>query len=73
MAASVDEIRSAIMSPNFSHTRAGDGCWRSVRWIYHRDSLSPSGVKLASSGDAAIVEPLLRELRNTSPLSPTER
>lgn len=65
-------IADAIKSPKFSHSRAGNGCWRNVRWIYHFDPLSPSGVKLAASGDASIVEPLLREFRNTSPLSPTE-
>lgn len=67
------ELVAAITSPNFSHVRAGDGCWRDVRWIYHRDPNSPSGVSLAASGDATEVEPLLRELRRTSPLSPTER
>lgn len=67
------EIEQAIMDPAFSHTRAGTGCWRDVRWIYHRDPTSPSGVKLACAGDADVVEPLLRSLRNTSPLSPTER
>jgi len=72
MSATVDEIRAAIESPAFSHSRAGDGCWRDVRWIYHRDETSPSGVRLAAGGEAAIVEPLLREVRETSPLSPTE-
>jgi hypothetical protein len=67
------EIRDAITSQRFSHTRAGDGCWRDVRWIYHFDEASPSGVKLAIAGDATVVEPMLRELRRTSPLSPTER
>lgn len=68
-----EQIEAAIRSPNFSHSRAGDGCWRNVRWIYHRDEKSPSGVTLAAGGDAEIVEPLLRSLRGTSPLSPTER
>jgi hypothetical protein len=72
-ASALAEIEAAIRSPNFSHSRAGDGCWRDVRWIYHRDSASPSGVSLACAGDAAVVEPILRALRNTSPLSPTER
>lgn len=73
MSATHEEIRAAIESPAFSHSRAGDGCWRDVRWIYHRDQASPSGVKLAVGGDADVVEPILREVRNTSPLSPTER
>lgn len=67
------EIEQAIMHPAFSHSRAGDGCWRTVRWIYHRDPSSPSGVKLACAGDADVVEPILRRLRETSPLSPAER
>jgi hypothetical protein len=73
MASKYDEVRAAIESPDFSHSRAGDGCWRDVRWIYHRDPTSPSGVRLAAAGDASEVEPLLRQLRDTSPLSPTER
>lgn len=68
-----EDIEAAIANPAFSHSRAGDGCWRDVRWIYHRDSTSPSGVKLACAGDAKVVEPILRRLRDTSPLSPTER
>lgn len=52
--------------------RDGDGCWRDVVWIYHRDTSSPSGVKLAASGDKSIVEPLLRSIVNNSPLSPAE-
>jgi hypothetical protein len=68
-----EEIRAAIADPQFSHARAGDGCWRDVRWIYHRDENSPSGFRLAVGGDAEMVEPILRELRSTSPLSPTER
>lgn len=67
-----DEIRAAVRHPNFSHARAGDGCWRDVRWIYHRDQTSPSGMKLAAGGPADLVEPILREERRTSPLSPTE-
>ena len=73
MTATTQEIEAAIRHPNYSHTRAGDGCWRDVRWVYHRDDASPSGVKLAVGGDASIVEPLLRSIRNNSPLSPTER
>lgn len=73
MSADAMTIEQAIQHPNFSHSRAGDGCWRDVRWIYHRDENSPSGFSLAASGDASEVEPLLRKQRNTSPLSPTER
>ena len=67
------DIREALLSPAFSHCRAGDGCWRDVVWIYHRAPESPSGVLLAAAGDKDVVEPLLRAAQNTSPLSPTER
>lgn len=73
MTTTSEQIEAAIRDPNFSHSRAGDGCWRDVRWIYHRDPESPTGVKLAIGGDAAVVEPLIRSIRSTSPLSPTER
>jgi hypothetical protein len=63
----------AIHHPNFSHCRQGDGCWRDIVWIYHRDHNSPSGVKLAASGESAVVDPLVRAIRRTSALSPTER
>jgi hypothetical protein len=66
-------VADAIASPNFSHARAGSGCWRDVVWLYHRDPESPSGFTLAASGDKSEVEPLLRARRNTSPLSPEER
>ncbi len=71
-AASEVSVADAIASPDFSHARAGDGCWRTVVWIYHRDHKSPSGVSLVASGDKSIVEPLLRNRRNASPLSPDE-
>jgi len=66
-------ITAAIIHPDYSHSRRGDGCWRDVVWLYHRDPMSPSGFKLAASGDASIVEPMLRDLVNNSPLSPAER
>jgi hypothetical protein len=67
------EAREVILSPLFSHTRAGDGCWRNIVWVYHNDPASPSGVSLAAGFEREIAEPILRELRATSPLSPTER
>jgi hypothetical protein len=73
MAGTVQEIENAIRNPRFSHARQGDGCWRNVVWIYHRDENSPSGFKLAEAGDSQIVDPILRSLKNTSALSPTER
>jgi hypothetical protein len=73
MSATQEQIQEAIADPRFSHTRRGDGCWRDVVWIYHSNPDSPSGVTLACSGDADVVEPMLRSLRQSSPLSPTER
>ena len=67
------DIRNAISHPAFSHSRAGEGFLRDWRGIYHFDPASPSGVKLVLGDDAERIEPLLRELRHTSPLSPTER
>lgn len=68
-----EQIKAAIEHPAFSHARAGDGLWRDVRFIYHRDPTSPTGVILAMGADAAIADPILRKLHNTSALSPTER
>ena len=73
MTATPEQIEAAIRDPKFSHSRAGDGRWRDVRWIYHFDTESPTGVKLAIGSDAGVVEPLLRTVQRTSPLSPTER
>ena len=67
------EIEAAVRDPMFSHARQGDGCWRDVVWIYHRDHASPSGYKLAVGGDSAVVDPIIRSVRQTSALSPTER
>ena len=67
------EIEAAVSHPDFSHSRQGSGCWRDLVYIYHRNPKSPTGVTLAMSGDASIVDPIIRRLRNTSALSPTER
>lgn len=67
---------SLLNDPAFSHTRAGTGCWRDVRWIYHRDPKSPSGVILVGSTDEAELAKLWERgaiTRTASPLSPTER
>ena len=71
------ELIAAITSPNYQHSRARGGpggghggAW--VTYIYHRDVTSPSGVMCVARGDSAIIDPLLRALRNNSPLSPTE-
>lgn len=73
MSATPQEIEAAVRHPNFSHARQGTGCWRDLVWIYHRDPASPTGVKCAVGGDSAIVDPIIREVRRTSALSPTER
>jgi hypothetical protein len=68
-------ITNAVNSPNFSHARQGDGCWRDVVWIYHRDPSSPSGVKLAEISEpytAGEADALIRA-RGTSALSSTEK
>jgi hypothetical protein len=68
-------LKDAINSPAFSHARQGDRCWRDVVWIYHRDPVSPSGVKLADIDHPYTKEEAdaLLRTRGTSPLSPTER
>jgi hypothetical protein len=63
----------AINHPNFSHARQGKGLWRDIVWIYHFDKESPSGVILVSSGQSSEVDPILRAVKHTSPLSPDER
>lgn len=66
------EIRAAITDSRFSHARNRSWCGAEITWIYHRDPASPTGVKLASGGEASVVEPMMRELRKGGPLSPTE-
>lgn len=73
MTATPQEIRDAVAHPDFSHARRGDGCWRDIVWIYHRNENSPSGFTLAVGGDASVVDPIIREIRRTSALSSTER
>ena len=72
MAMTQDELSAAIQSPNFSHARAGSGLYRGASLIYHFDPKSPSGVTLCCVGESSIVDPLIRTLRSTSPLSPNE-
>jgi len=73
MAATREQIETAVRDPKFSHARQGTGCWRDLVWIYHRDFKSPSGFTLAAGGEASFVDPIIREIQNTSALSPTER
>jgi hypothetical protein len=70
--AEIELARLSILSPNFSHSRIGSGCWRDIVWIYHFDPYSPSGFKLNFGGPANQLEPILRERKGASPLSPTE-
>lgn len=66
------QIRSAVLDSKYSHSRMRRWCGVDVTYIYHRDPASPTGVKCAAGGEASIVDPIIRELRNNSPLSPTE-
>ncbi len=70
--ANATTIRAAIESPLFSHGRAGYGLYRDSVLIYHCAPDSPTGVKLVCVGHAALVDLLIREIRGTSALSPTE-
>lgn len=65
-------IREAIESPAFHHARQKRLVMSEVVTIYHRDHSSPSGVIAAAWGSPDVVNPMLREIRNNSPLSPTE-
>jgi hypothetical protein len=69
----IAHVSKSINSPNFSHTRRGDGCWRDQVRIYHFNPESPTGVILDTSGDYRLVERLLSEKTKPFPLSPTER
>lgn len=68
----IEQVRAAVTDPRYSHSRTRSWCRAEVTYIYHRDPASPSGVMLAAGGEASIVDPIIRELRNNSPLSPTE-
>ncbi len=68
-------IHDAIKSERFSHARFKPFCGQDRVLVYHRDETSPSGVRLAHINEAytaAEADKLLREIRNTSALSPTE-
>lgn len=68
----IEGCSTLLNHENFSHTRSGDGCWREVIWIYHRDVLSPSGVTLAGSTTEAIFNAVPTPPAGSSPLSPVE-
>lgn len=66
------ELETAITEGRVSHTRAGDGCWRTNVWIYGYETGSPTGVVLLGAvTDTPEFAPLLK--RQFSPLSPSER
>lgn len=66
------EIIKALQSSDFMYSRTRKVISTYSTQIYHKDPLSPSGVLMAISDDSEIVDPLIREYRNISPLSPTE-
>lgn len=68
----VATVKAAIESPKFSHARYRVFGRCAYVAIYHRESTSPSGVLFAASGNPTVVDRLLREIRKTSALSPTE-
>ena len=68
----LNAIREAIESPAYAYSRQRKVVCSETVTIYHRDPSSPSGVIAAISGTPEVVNPMLREIRNNSPLSPTE-
>lgn len=68
----IEAIRASISSPKYAYSRARSIGGAMVTWIYHSEAKSPTGVSLNCSGDSDLVDPIIRELRNNSPLSPTE-
>lgn len=60
---------AAVAAPAYAYSRNRYG----MVFIYHRDPKSPTGVHCAiGSGDIAFADDVIREVRNNSPLSPTE-
>lgn len=68
----VKGIVLAVRSPNYIHSRTRQWCRQDCTSVYHRDSTSPSGKRLAASGPDVLVAEILRRNRKTSPLSPAE-
>lgn len=63
------KLIDAITAPDYAYAR-NDG--KGYVSLYRRDVTSPSGVFASGWGHEEIVEPLLRKLRDNSPLSPNE-
>lgn len=72
MAITPDDVRALIADPAYSHSRAGAGLFRGGSHIYYRVAASPTGVHCVGFAEDAIHDPILREIRGTSALSPTE-
>jgi hypothetical protein len=66
------KLKAAITHPNYSHSRTRYFMGEGYTTVYHRDYESPSGVMSAAYGPASMIDPLLRQFRHDSPLSPTE-
>ena len=64
----LQRITDAIVSPKFVYAR----CRAYGTTFYHIDDNSPTGVVGVTSASNSVADILLRELRNTSALSPTE-
>ena len=59
----------AVKSPLYQYARFRQNCV----WAYHQDDKSPTGVVLACGmPDVDFADQMIREIRNNSPLSPTE-
>lgn len=67
-----NEVRALIADPAYSHSRAGNGIFRGGSHIYHRNTASPTGVRCVGFAEDAVHDSIVREVRNTSALSPTE-
>lgn len=71
-----NSLRDAIAHPNFLLVRTrrvgGTAVISGSCGIIHRDSTSPSGKVQVAEGSLVEATALVRELRGTSPVSPTE-
>jgi hypothetical protein len=75
----MEKVRAALLSPDYSHSRARRWCGQTVVSVYHHAPQSPSGVLHVAGTYEAEYESVLRELRAegiapawAGPLSPTE-
>lgn len=54
-------IQEAVVNDKFSHYRSGNGCWRKLVLIYHRDETSPTGYMMVASGNRDEVLEVLKK------------